>query len=311
MSTNKLFSSYIFHCQTSVHAGDGTSTGTIDMPIQRERTTGFPVLRDSTTRGAIREHFETPLLNTIENKEVKDNKFIATFGNRHDGDKSSSLDVLPARLLFFPVRSIRGVFAYVTCPFVLNRFAKEMKLFHNQDLNITLPNLKSGECYATTNLLITNNDEKAIGLEEFTFIPTEESCDINAILKVINKEDIDRLDGHFAIIDDTSFSYFTRLFTEKVTRNRIDIKTGVASDTGLFNEEFLPEESILYTTFGYNNEFSTESEREEDNDIQKYFDTNFTSLFQLGGDKSVGKGLIIPYKIDFTSETTTTKEEEL
>lgn len=299
-----LFSTYIFHCQTAVHAGDGTSTGTIDMPIQRERTTGFPVLRDSTTRGSIRESFETNM-NDIE-------LFKATFGNKDNGDKASALSVLPARLLFFPVRSIKGVFAYVTCPFILNRFVKEMKLFYNEDITITLPELQDNQCYAAEKLLI---DKEYLGLEEFRFnqyTPTEadaSSFDINPILNLINKE-IERLPKYYAIIDDTSFAYFTRLFTEKVTRNKIKIETGVAEDGNLFNEEFLPEESILYTTFGFANEFSTEKDRKKDTDIQKYFDTEFKALFQLGGDKSVGKGLISRYPISFDDDTIETSKTE-
>jgi len=310
------FSSYIFYCQTAVHAGDGTSTGTIDMPIQREKTTGFPVLRDSTTRGSIRESFETSLLASIEKKKKEDNKeqneqvnwengekenlekFHATFGHRKNGDKASALSVLPARLLFFPVRSFKGVFAYVTCPFILKRFAEEMKLFHNKCVEIgnNLLNLDENNAIASGSLFI--KDDK-IGLEEYIFNATKvENGNLSPILNLFKNDEIERLKDHIAIINDTQFAYFTRLFTEKVTRNKIKIETGVADDKGLFNEEFLPEESILYTTFGFANEFK-ENGGLSDDKIQQYFDENFTSIFQLGGDKSVGKGLISPYKINF------------
>ncbi len=292
-----LYTSYILHCQTSVHAGNGTSTGTIDKPIQREATNKFPVFRDSTLRGAVREHFETPLISKLpKNKEAildtEAKKFISTFGYRDDGEQSSALDVYPARLLFFPVQSYKGVFAYVTCPFVLNRFIDDMKLFHDNTLNSETLKLKSGECYATEKLKI----EGFVGLQEFLFKAKSESFDISSILTSISSGNIPRLNDHIAIIDDTSFAYFTRLFTEKITRNKIDIKTGVAADTGLFNEEFLPEESILYSTFGFSNEFK-ESGGLKDVDIQTYFTLNFKPLFQLGGDKSIGKGLLKQFQI--------------
>lgn len=319
------YSTYILHCQTSIHAGDGTSTGTIDMPIQRERTTGFPVLRDSTTRGSIREHFETPLLpnlkklkkktsdNNVETALTNDEKtalknFHATFGYRENGDKASAISVLPARLLFFPVRSFKGVFAYVTCPFILKRFIKEMKLFYpEKSIDIQQESLQvaENEAHASANLKI---NDTTIGLEEFLFEVKDESFDLKPILELFDKENtINRLEEHIAIINDTQFAYFTRLFTEKVTRNKINIEKGVADDTGLFNEEFLQEESILYTTFGFANEFSDKKERLTDKDLQTYFDTNFTSLFQLGGDKSVGKGLINPYKLDIELSKTVTE----
>jgi len=32
------------YAETPVHAGSGTSLGIVDLPIQRERTTGYPIM---------------------------------------------------------------------------------------------------------------------------------------------------------------------------------------------------------------------------------------------------------------------------
>lgn len=285
-----LYNTYFIHCLSSVHVGDGSSSGTIDLPIQREKVTGFPVFRDSSLRGSIREYFEK------DETRKKNECFDATFGNRHNGDKNSALEVFPARLLFFPVRSFNGLFAYVTCPFVLQRFLDDMKKFQNEisawDLSkITAP--KENEILAGVALHI--GDSKKVGLEEFLFgYEAETDNSLQSILDWFSKEtNIERIKTHGAIVNDSVFGYMAKLFTEKVTRNRIDLITGTAEGGALFNEEFLPEETVLYTALGFGNEFSKDEERKTDDKIQKYVSVNLNSpILSIGGDQSIGKGMI-------------------
>ena len=41
-----------------------------------------------------------------------------------------------ARLLLFPVKSMKGVFAWITCPRVLNRFISELSLCNDPKLDL-------------------------------------------------------------------------------------------------------------------------------------------------------------------------------
>jgi len=43
---------------TPVHAGSGNDLGIVDLPIQREKHTGFPKIEGSTLKGSIRDFFE-------------------------------------------------------------------------------------------------------------------------------------------------------------------------------------------------------------------------------------------------------------
>ncbi len=45
-------------CETPLHAGSGSDLGIVDMPIQRERHTGFPKVESSGLKGCLREAFE-------------------------------------------------------------------------------------------------------------------------------------------------------------------------------------------------------------------------------------------------------------
>src|SRR5438309_535349 len=43
------------HAQTGLHPGSGTALGTVDLPIQRERHTQWPVIPGSTLKGILRD----------------------------------------------------------------------------------------------------------------------------------------------------------------------------------------------------------------------------------------------------------------
>lgn len=296
------FSTYLLYCETGVHAGDGTSSGTIDNPIQKERTTKFCTFRDTTLRGAVRESFGEDL-KAVKEETIND-YFYPTFGHKENGEKNSALNVFPARILFFPVRSFEGVFGYITCPFVLKRFQNDMNLFKKKiDLG-DITNINKKEIIADDELTFTANEKKYVGLEEFLFsVKNDENSLLDVIKKIMPSEhqNFNHLKTHLTIVNDTTFKYFVNLFTEKVTRNKINVKTGTADDRALFNVEYLPEDSILYTAFGFSNEFpkniNDTNDLKTDQKIQNYFDANFVNTFELGGDKSVGKGLVSPFKI--------------
>ena len=44
--------------QTSIHAGTGSNTGVVDLPIQREAHTAYPCVFGSSMKGALRTHAE-------------------------------------------------------------------------------------------------------------------------------------------------------------------------------------------------------------------------------------------------------------
>ncbi|MCD6408189.1 type III-B CRISPR module RAMP protein Cmr4, partial [bacterium] len=47
-----------FYAETPIHMGAGQSVSYVDLPIQRERHTSFPILWSSGIKGVIREQVE-------------------------------------------------------------------------------------------------------------------------------------------------------------------------------------------------------------------------------------------------------------
>ena len=45
---------FILYALSAVHAGSGSEIGVVDLPIQRERSTGYPKIESSSLKGALR-----------------------------------------------------------------------------------------------------------------------------------------------------------------------------------------------------------------------------------------------------------------
>ena len=123
------------YTETSLHAGSGTSLGVIDLPIQREKYTDYPVLQASGIKGAVRDWFET-------NNGVEKQKIDLIFGPDTIGGggeaSAGAATFTDGRLLLFPVRSMMGVFAYTTSCFALNRLKRDLTMAKvaNADWNV-------------------------------------------------------------------------------------------------------------------------------------------------------------------------------
>ena len=129
----KLAKPFFIIVETPLHAGSGQDLGIVDMPIQRERHTGFPKIEGSGLKGCIREAFENNTGEiTIGSKKVdSSNRTKASslvFGPKEGDAHAGALGFTDARLLLFPVKSMKGVFAWVTCPKVLNRLKLDLEL---------------------------------------------------------------------------------------------------------------------------------------------------------------------------------------
>lgn len=57
MLKKEFFSILSFYAISPIHAGSGASVATVDLPIQRERHTGYPIVQASGVKGAMRDHF--------------------------------------------------------------------------------------------------------------------------------------------------------------------------------------------------------------------------------------------------------------
>lgn len=296
----KQASIYFLRCETSLHAGSGETHSYIDLPIQREKHTGFPKIEGSGLKGSLREAFESKPGLSI-------NEINILFGKSKNADASASLGFTDARILLFPVKSYKGVMAWITCPQALNKFAKESTL------------LKPSAAATISDLPDEIDDDKIIAgsanvinskvmLEEYVFNCQAETPKVNGVElnlwladcifdKSTEKFWNTYMQQRIAVVSNGVFRDFVENFTSVTTRNKIDNDTGTAEDGALFTIEYLPEESVLYHMVTASDEFSKQSKREKADDIMKLYQDNLSEVFQIGGNATIGKGIVKTIKL--------------
>ena len=293
MHTN---SSLLFlHTLTSTHAGSGTELSYIDLPIQRETHTGFPKIEASTLKGCLR-----PLLTD------QDPLMEQILGNPNRGDYAAAVAFTDARLLFFPVKSVCGVFAWITCPLVLRRFQKDLQQFTDSSLSMSTwqPNDAEALTTNTSKLLVSSNkNDKKIMLEDYLFEAKVDDTFTTFITDIFLhcpfSDDLQKhFTSHVVLLSDNDFAYFVKYATEVNTRIKIDPQTGTVDGTALFTEEFLPPETILYSLIFYNDAYQTQDTAASTplnaTAVKEKFLQQLQNvpIFQIGADRSLGKGLV-------------------
>jgi CRISPR-associated protein Cmr4 len=274
MPNNELL---YLHAITSLHPGSGTALGVVDLPVQRERHTGWPVIPGSSIKGVLRD--------ACRRNSAAESLLEAAFGparieSGSDTAFAGALSLTDARILAFPVRSLKGVFAWVTCPQALRRWRRDAALAGTK---VELPDLDVTEgkalAAAGTPLLATGK----IVLEEFVFdhLPMDLS-----FFPAIPAEDRSRV----VVLDDSDFTHFARHATEVTARIKLNHDTKTVDKGALFYQEFLPAETLLYSLV-----LGSPSRKPDDSSsaeaMMKYLFQQLPEYLQIGGDETTGKGI--------------------
>lgn len=275
MKTKLLF----IHALSPLQAGTGQGVGVIDQPIAREKATNIPYLPGSSIKGVFRDASKSPKKSLI-------------YGPAHDGiiDHQGSAVFSDARLLLLPVRSISGVFAWVTSPYLLNRFVQDA---HGMTLAKPLPE-KIPEAAAESCLVCQNSallvDAQVI-LEDLPL-----SCEVSTELKawadffqntLFEKDSywyktlIDRL----CLVSDDVMGYLAEIGSQVAARIRLEEGKKKVAKGALWYEEALPPETILSALVVANGLKATPDEVYED------VRTITENPLQFGGSATVGLGV--------------------
>lgn len=279
------------YAETPLHPGSGVSINRpIDLPIQRERHTDFPYIQASSLKGVLRRFAEIlkengrPVFNKIEIDDI--------FGPV-DSSKAGVLSVTDARLLAFPVRSLVGVFGWVTCPLVLDRFSRDLSML-GIPTDWKIEEISKNQTLAPqeTNLAF-RNDQVIVEDVRLTMPEKKEPDNLkkitDAIMMCIPTDSAyehlhDKMSKDTILVHDDLFKELTSLTTEVVSRIRIDKEKGTAAEGALWYEEQIPADTLLYCTLFISNRYP-----EPDKLVEKlvYLDG---SIVQIGGDETIGRG---------------------
>lgn len=276
------------HALTGLHPGSGSALGVVDMPVQRERHTQWPLIPGSSLKGVLRNACRPA---TSHNDK---NVWLAAFGpeTENAGDFAGAIALTDARLLAFPVRSLHGVFAWTTCPAVLSRAERDANLLLKNADTPRIPPTGRGQalCADNSSLLV---DKNRLLLEEFEFHRSVADQEIVSqwarwLARAVQDEATQkRLQDNLVILHDDDFTYFTRHATEVIARVGLNYETKTVKDGALFYEEFLPPETLFYAVvMGSNSRIDIDGV-----DMLEWLKGELPQTLQIGGDQTIGKGI--------------------
>ncbi|NHJ15273.1 MAG: type III-B CRISPR module RAMP protein Cmr4 [Candidatus Thorarchaeota archaeon] len=274
--------------ESPLHVGSGTELGVVDLPVQRERHTGYPKIEASSLKGPIRAAFER--IDGVENNDVN-----CLFGPPTDAEEhhGSAIGFTDGRILLFPVKSVKGVFAWVTSLGVLERMNRDLKRCGQFIAPLPEEGTVSPEC----DLLL---DDSSIVLEEYTFkVKKDSTCgELAAWLKnrVFTAQSdwwTKKIQKSLVVLQDEAFADLVSFSTEVITRTKIDSETGTVERGGLFTEELIPMDTVFYMMVLGAQIFLNENRF--NNDVDKalsFFQGKIPEVIQLGGDETLGRGIV-------------------
>ena len=252
--------------ETSIHPGAGRSMGVVDLPVAREASTHYPVLVGSSLKGALKD----------KATGIAPQDLSERFGSQ---ERAGDLLVADARLLLLPVRSLTTAFRWVTCPHLVERYARDLRRAGLTPPPPT-PVVTREEVLATGR---EEGDGGSLFLEERQFTVGGEPDDalVSSFEPLLLHADTrERLKSQIAVLHDDDFAWFVRYGLSLQARNVLNGETKQSKN--LWYEETLPPDTVMHALVAARTP-----------DALATLDTLFPNedpYLQAGGNETVGQG---------------------
>lgn len=297
---------YWLHTLSPTHAGIGRGVGYIDLPIDRDKVTGWPIIRGSGFKGVWADHYKA----TEENRKT-DPMLKAAFGIAGDNNDSNSGALIPtdAKLVCLPVRSFRGTFAWATSNLCLSLLSRTLKTLKPERLPKEIPAPKEpdeklnalGEAWTVGESLVESG---GVYLEDLDFKAVTGKPETRNWAKFIGDSVFGEDDQwakefqkRFVVLPDSAFDFLCETGTEVHTRVKINDDTKTVVDGALWTEESLPAETILMGLVQCERVFQKDGNNGaiKPEELIAKFATNDPAkplTLQIGGKATVGRGQV-------------------
>jgi len=278
------------YTETPLHAGVGSSVSVVDLPIQRERATQYPIVHGSGVKGALRAYTRS----LGSNFKLDADGVFGPDDPAHASDHAGAIAVGDAQIVLFPVRSLKGVFVYVTSAHVLARVARS--------INAAAP------AAPPQNTAWVSSGAPLIGqklvLEEFTFTAearpeVKQWADWLATNALPQLPAYDywrkHLQEHLIVLPEDDFRDFALNSTQIDTHVKLDRDKKTVIPGALWTTESLPPDTLLMSSITVRDarkENSTLTAKNIVDTLGGIISDQTKPLFQLGGDETTGQGVV-------------------
>lgn len=268
----------LYHTVTPLHVGCGQDVGVVDLPVIRERTTGYPFIPGSGTRGALRAAYQAP--GGEDTKVWKKRLFGPEVGgddeSQDDGAASGeeeryagSVSVHDAKLLLLPVRSTPGVYVWITGPTALRRLRRDLEAFGLEteevdlvpDLKKLAPALADDRYLGPRDLGMESGGDgsgRELYLEEYAYGALDDHEGLAEARqelkrwagKIADRLGLaDELPDRTVLVSDAAFHHFCRFATVVQQHNKLTSAKTV-DGTALFSVEAVPPDAVFHGLVG-------------------------------------------------------------
>ncbi len=243
------------HVLSPLHVTSGQSLAVIDRPLVRERATRLPYVPAAALWRALRAEAEMQW--RTPTGEPAAGLLTAAFGPPEAASDPPAGTFAPSdlRLLFFPLVSVERLFAYVTSPYLVQRFLAARADALGPGANAPFEALCElqpagfGPGYVADAGLLTNGrlflDDADLPAEAHPALAAGAAAfaalafDAGAAALFLPR---------VALVSDALMGLFVEQATDVVARIQFAADTQAAAPGGLFYLEALPAESVLYAT---------------------------------------------------------------
>ncbi len=285
------------YVESSLRVGDIKEGVEIDLPVQREAATGYPVIPASSVKGALRARARS---------QQAPIELLGLLGSPPESEEPqpqpSSVVVSDVIPLLFPVRSLAGVFAWATSLETLARFQRDVAGYGVKIAPMPQPPALGPETAGVAPESPLLCSTKTLVLEELQ-LPgrsRRRKCRRWVIWLAEHAFPDDpvfafwrtRAARGIAVLPEGAYRYFLTHGTQVIPRIRIDPRTGTAADGSLWTEEFLPSETLLYGLVGTDMPESPAKEIKKASDLTDWVRGLAPDTLQLGSGRTLGHGIV-------------------
>ena len=308
---------YFLKAYTPMHQGIGQVPAPVDLPIAREKHTGYPIIRHM--KGPIRAWYGRQ----ERSSEDMENEIFGPPNISSEGGASAGRIIFSdAYLLFFPVRAAFVPFYMVTCPFALKRFVRHLEMLKEKpkilkDEHEKLESIvKRLEADKSDVALISESVGRRKDIIEGFSLQLAEDGDVESLKELFPDELFSGMP--LMVVSDTLFSYIVQSFTEVVARVKLKADNGTV-ESGPWWEEYVPAEAVFYMwvqkrerkqerkqNSDHTKKKKEVEEKDKNKDKEREIEEAIKDLFrdlnnaflEVGGDITVGKGKVkmIPWE---------------
>jgi CRISPR-associated protein Cmr4 len=279
------------YAESPVHTGAADSVDVLDLPVQREAVTTYPVIWGQSLKGALRQ--------AAREAQWRPEMIIEVFGSEvadRDPDEetqSGGLAVGDAQLVAMPVPTLRRTFAWVTSDIALGRLARKYRTLDPDDPAIPAIPQVGPDQGAAAMADWTGGPGEVLGPCVLGLHPAVSEALAAWAARLVDHAIgpgqgfapfADKLGSDLLLVGSDIMPTLLRECTEHAVRVQLTAAKTVGN--GPFYSEYLPAETILAAALTLRREADSVTNLSA---LSKLLNN---ALLQVGGDETLGKGLV-------------------